>query len=84
MACIESNYEVNVARKVDGSKFQDGKARRMHFCKVELGSMLPQAADEKFTVLCKQFPAPEFTLQMTYWKCRGEGIASRGEDGIAL
>ena len=66
MASINSNYEINVAKK----RNPDDKYG-VHFCKIELPEFLAEPAEEKLQCLRKIF-GDEYHVSMTYWYCRGE------------
>lgn len=67
MASIPSNYEINVAKKAHGCAY--GR----HYCRIELGQMLPDEAKAKFRELSELF-GEEYNLSLTYWKCYGEPV----------
>lgn len=75
MASIESNYSLNIARKT-GEVAYGGAAHYYHFAKVELGSGLLVNVMERAKEVSARFPeADGFKVTLTYWDCRGQGIA---------
>ena len=69
---IECNYEINVARTF--RKGWDGNDFYEHYCRIELGWMMPKSAREKFREIAERFPAPEFHLELMYVECHGKSI----------
>ena len=68
---IESNYEINVAKK--GKRAFDDVERYYHYCRIELGFMMPDDAKEKLHELRELFPK-EFKLTLSYVDCRSKQI----------
>lgn len=68
---IQSNYEINVSRLY--KKPLDKEARYHHYCKIELGSDLPEVISEKVHELREIFPE-DFKLDLMHIECYGKEI----------
>lgn len=67
---IQDHYEVNVARKEKHS--YDTEERYYHFFRVEIEQTYPkESVDEKFDIITKAFPSPEYKCTLTKIECRG-------------
>lgn len=69
---IASNYSINVARLETQS---DGVEIPCHYCRIELGNMLQNKAEEIFWDICNRFPSADFDLTLDYVDCRSQTIA---------
>ena len=67
---IPDNYEVNVARKE--KKQFDTEERYYHLFRIDINETYPnEKIDEKFDLITKAFPAPEYKCTLTRVECRG-------------
>ncbi len=67
---IPDNYEVNVARKE--KKQFDSEERYYHLFRIDIDETYPnEKIDEKFDLITKAFPAPEYKCTLTRVECRG-------------
>jgi hypothetical protein len=77
MAMIQDNWSINVAQ-ANGTDFR-GYPRFVHFCRIELGSLLPDAATEKWNMIVEKFPAAEgWHLHLDKVDCRSHTVATSG------
>lgn len=70
MARIESNWELNISKYV-GLDWAD-KPRYVGYCRIELGSGMPDDIKERAKEIAARFPAPEFQCELAYWECTGK------------
>lgn len=66
MASINSDYEINVAKK----RNPDDKYG-VYFCKIEIPAVFASEAEESLQFFRKLF-GDEYHVSMTHWKCHGE------------
>lgn len=72
---IENNYSIDVAKmEIKADHIQ----RYYHYCRIELGNMLPDEAKEKFREICSLFSRWEFGLTLNYIECSSKTIEERG------
>lgn len=71
MASIPSNYELNVAR-AEGRNWNNSGPKYVHFCRIELGTGMPEQMEAKAAAIAARFPSPEFQCTLTYWECIGQ------------
>ena len=69
---IESNYEINVAKEFKPGFYE-------HYCRIELGFMLPRTLKLKFNEIQEKFPSPEFHLELHYVECHAKTIKKNYE-----
>jgi hypothetical protein len=72
MASIQSNYELNVAKR--GQPNWQGEITYSHLCRIELGAGVPDAMLAAAREISDRFPAPEYRLSLTYWECTGKPL----------
>ena len=71
---IPSNYYINVAREGVYRKDRYNPRGLGHYCRIELGEVLPETAMERFGELKKMFPESEFELKLYYVSCNGREV----------
>lgn len=71
---IENNYSINVSKMETRA---DHVPRYYHYCKIELGNMLPDKAKKKFWDICTRFPSVDFELTLDYVKRSSTTIEER-------
>ena len=69
---IQDHYEVNIARRE--KRMFDNVERYYHYCRVEITDPNQKAAEEKFDVITKAFPAPEYKCTLSFVECRGHQL----------
>lgn len=77
MAGIPSNCAINVAKAHPTQKqFGTDKPRYLHYVAVELGQRPADEAMAIFADTKARYPAPEFSVTMTHWRCTGHEITA--------
>ena len=67
---VPNHYEVNVARLE--KKALDSCERYYHFFSIEIRDTWPkESVDEKFDIITKAFPSPEYKCTLTRVECHG-------------
>ena len=65
MASIQSNYEINVAKKRNPEDKYG-----VFFCKIEIDAPFENLAEEKLEFFRELF-GDEYNVSMTHWVCKG-------------
>lgn len=68
---IGGNFEINVSRLE--KRYHDKEARYRHYCKIELGSIMPKEAADKLHELREFFPE-DYKLSLMHVNCVGEYV----------
>lgn len=82
MACIPSNYEINIARRTTVN-FQNSQPGIRHFGRLELGDVSESVALATYEEVQARFPASEgWRLILSRISCSGKFIAQQEETEI--
>lgn len=71
---IPCNYEINVAKENDARKNRWSPRGLEHYCRIELGDVMPEVAKEKFLELKQMFPEDKFELTLYQVTCGGKEV----------
>lgn len=71
---IPCNYEINVAKENDRLKNRWSPRGLEHYCRIELGDVMPEVAKEKFLEMKQMFPEEKFELTLYSVKCSGSEV----------
>lgn len=72
MAMIPCNYYINVAKQTEYPK---GTLRYVHYCKIELGDIISDAALEKYQEISEMFTKDKgFQCTLYYVHCSAKQI----------
>ena len=72
-----SHYQINVARAIPGSKAYGGGPTYTHLFATDPMSGHYWDAAQAMAVLSlmqEKFPAPEYSVTMTHWRCSGVDV----------
>lgn len=67
---VPEHYEVNVARKE--KRALEKEEHYYHFCRIEINEILPSIIEERWDVIIKAFPSPQYKCSLIRVKCHGE------------